>query len=110
MSEEFLHGGVPRASGVVHVGPAHRRVGKYLRDAQGYARSGLDWSAALERERLETLAKHAENMRRSYVCALAALLSWLNGDTSLGGVSGEPVSEESGSIARARDASLGGDR
>jgi hypothetical protein len=74
---EFLHGGVPRASGAVHVGPEHRRAAAYLRDAQGYARSGVDWCTALERQRLEAAGTHAENMRRSYVCALEALLLWL---------------------------------
>jgi hypothetical protein len=96
MTPDFLHGGVPRASGAVHVGPAHLRVGMYLRDARGYARSGLDWCAALERQRLEAAARHAENMRRSYVGALACLLSWLDGDAGLGGVSGEGAADEDG--------------
>lgn len=82
---EFLHGGVPRASGALHVGPAYARVGMYLRDAHGYARSGLQHTAMLERQRRETAETHAENMRRSYVCALACLLSWLDGDTTVGG-------------------------
>lgn len=85
MSGDFLHGGVPRASGAVHVGPAHLRVGAYLRDAHGYARSGVDHAAALALERQKTVETHAENMTRSYVCALACLLAWNNGDESLGG-------------------------
>lgn len=82
---ELYHCGVLRAAGALHVGAPHVRARAYLRDAEGYAASGLSHDDALERERRDSAVGHAENMRRSYVAALSALLSWVDGDTSTGG-------------------------
>ena len=79
----LFHGGVLKASGVVHVGRAPARVLSYVRDARGYAR-GLVVEHHLEQARLAA-AGGDECQRRSWVAAVADLVRWLNGDTSLGG-------------------------
>lgn len=79
----LFHGGVLKAAGVVHVGRAPARVRSYVRDARGYSR-GLMVEHHIEEAR-RVARQGDECQRRSWVAAVADLVRWLNGDTSLGG-------------------------
>jgi hypothetical protein len=83
--EPAYHRGVLRVAGARHVGRAARRSALYVSDARAYDRTGfgeIDHGLEQIAARVHECDEHA---RRSWVLAVASLLEWVAGDTSLGG-------------------------
>lgn len=78
----IYHHGVLRSAGAVHCGPPTERARAFVVDARSYSTGHLERFIEEARAYAE---QRDELQRRSWVCAVADLVRWMDGDTSTGG-------------------------